>query len=231
MSAQYGNKMTLFSHHGPWVDRTLWLLLIASGLYFLYIGVYETIYSVGLYLIPPIVLLGAAIGLIVYLWPRGTVKKAIRGAIITCTIVFSGFILEHEIVRFKPTKNVIIPTTFEGTVYLIASSEPNQGDIVVNEHGIGYLEWNGNFKLSLYHGERNIDDALHASNTSEIIYYHSDSSVAAAINVWCIDVAPDMNYPTNEWHWVYRKCLDVHDYDSLVHIHAIDPNRVLVRNF
>jgi hypothetical protein len=216
------------SIHWP---KVLVLLYIFSLAYCLYIGVYETIYSLGIY----IVIAFQCIGLIIFsihllvrkFILKGTfnLHKSLRFSIIFLISIQTLWIVTHRIEKYKPTYTISIPEAYIGYVYLF-NSPGERKDITVNMKGIGYIGSEGKAQWRIVREGVDITAAYSTQQTNEINLYDEDSLQLTAYRVGCIVINDSNYYPKRNWDYAAFPCLDVEEFLQLVEEGYIDKSKL-----
>jgi hypothetical protein len=211
-------------------SATIAVLFLVSTITYGIIGGFYTFYSMGIFLVPIVLIITVVTGAFCKWVLRKTSDTSLNIAMGGGFLIFSIFIVAHLIDNYKPTVTVNIPEEFEGCVLMFAV-ESAPGDVEIDDHGIGYYQRMGDFQWKVKHGSTNISGVLNEFHFQQLLFYSSDSTNLTVVTVSCFEVGRDKVYPTREAPWTDELCLDIQEYEGLVESGLIDEAQVLKRHF
>lgn len=209
----------------------LLLLYLSSLAYCFFIGVYETLYSLGVYVLIAIQGIGLLVFFIHLLVTRllSTKKVSLEKSLIVSLVVLTAIHLSvisyHRIEQYKPTYSVSIPDTFKGAVYLFNTPEEVQ-DVIVSEAGIGYIGSKGKREWKFMRAGIDITDAYVTSHMNEIAIYEGDSTRLTAYDVQCLVINDSNIYPKRNSINPVTPCMGATRFLHLVQAGFIDESKL-----
>ena len=206
-------------------DLIAMIAMLLTGLAYAYIGYRYTFYSVGVYLIPVVLVLSAISAFSAVLaknkwrhlwWPifNGT------GA-----VLFAALIAAVAIDNYKPTYVIHIPANFEGMVYLFPAKEKSD-ELFIEENGIGYFMPKQEVDVKVLHGDENISDAMNQYGRGALQFPLADSTQYEAISFTCFEVEKGREYGSSPWNQPHAKCMEEAEFKRLVAAGIIDESRI-----
>lgn len=207
--------------------RYLYMVALwALAAWYAYLGWRETLYGLGVFLVP-LVLIGAALlsGLIVLVW-RGWRKKWFLIFSWISIVALIAIILQHKIERYKPVFNIYIPENYEGMVYLLPAITSTT-ELYIDTNGIGYYNPGREVEVKIYHGTHESTNALNQYGSRTLIFPNADHSHYASIYITCFEVEKHGIYGSSPWNQPHATCLDEQQYLSLVKSGVVDDDCIL----
>lgn len=205
------------SKHWP---EVLLLTYLISFLYCLYIGVFETIYSLGIYVLIAIQGIGLVFFLIHLLATRFLSKtkfevgKSFRFSVLILVFIQILWIVAHRIEKYVPTYTISIPETFTGCVYLFISPE-ERGDVDVSNNGIGYMGSEGKAQWRILRGGIDISDAYSGLQTNSISVYSKDGLQLTKYRIECFEINDSNFYPERSSDYPIDPCMNDEEFLQL----------------
>lgn len=209
------------------LKRISLVLFSVLAIVYLYIGLFDSVfYNLELILLPIVlVAVGSISGILVWVIKKFRVHFL---TIFFClgSLSLLSLIIDHGLKTYKETLTIRIPVGFEGKVHLFHSYYLSS-EVIVSEHGIGYLPDRGDLIHKVVQGSEDITDALNESGGSELIWYQDDSTTTRSIGYSCFEVIKNKKYPTSSFNQKHTSCMNTREFDSLVVLGIIDSNITL----
>lgn len=202
-----------------------WIAILIFGLVYGYVGYRYTFYSVGIYLIPFVLLLGAIAACSAVMAKRSW--RHLWWPIFNWTSsgLFIALIAAVAIDNYKPTYVIYIRENFEGMVYLLPAKESST-ELYIDEHGIGYYNPGREVDVKVYHGNENSTNALNEYGDRTLIFPLADSMHYESFHITCFEVEKGRTYGSSPWNQPHAKCMDEAEFKSLVAAGIIDESRI-----
>lgn len=212
--------------------------LVVLGLYYAWLGYYQTYYGLGIFLVP----MGLLGGLIVWsflflLYWKGLGEERRRSmdlaAQITLMLVngyFVFLIAQHKIERYKPSFFVHVPDDYVGCVYLYPTV-PTGRSTELDSLGVGYIPHSDKYKLVLLRNGVNVTKALETGNHQELNFYREDSTIMDVYSVGCAIITEDGHYPDfSVYSTILMPCMDEIEFQKMIQWGQVDRD-LLVHRF
>jgi hypothetical protein len=202
------------------------LFYLVTLFYGLFVGIHDTIYSLGLYVI--ILIQGVAVVtfLLHYFLNNRDGKTSLTWALVIASVLQSLFITEVYYENYKPTYQIVVPDDLEGCVYFFSTNDIIE-DIAVNDDGIGYLPYGGNVIWEVEQNGRDFPNVWNTSHSDEITIYNQDSTQLIAYDALCLQISVDGNYPNKPIdYYGATLCMDEVEFHQLVSDNVIDEQRL-----
>lgn len=210
--------------------RLLLILYLTSTAYCLFIGVYETFYSLGIYLLLSI----QAIGLVIFvlhlivtkhcLSRQSKSQKSLKWGIVAVVFFQLLWIISHRIENYQPTYIISIPSDYLGCVYLF-DSEENGADTDVTPLGYGYLGNLGKGQWEVLRAGIDISESFAKSESNEISIYSEDSTRLTVYRVICFEVNDSNIYKTRSYNQSFA-CMEASEFLQLIEENYIDQSKL-----
>jgi hypothetical protein len=194
---------------------TAFLIYVVTTGYISYLARYETIYSVGVYAVIAIQVLGLFVLAVTLLFSRFNYLRSLKAFAFAVSLIQFVFIIVHEIDHYKPTYVITIPSNYEGCIYLFVTRE-SRSDVFVDERGIGYVGSTGKAKWEIRRGNECITDAFSTSQHNEIIVRDSSNTLMIAYDVSCLEINESNHYPPRPYDKQTIPCMDSPEFLELV---------------
>jgi hypothetical protein len=206
-------------------DFIAMLSILLTGLVYTFVGYRYTFYSVGVYLIPVVLVLSAIAAFSTVLaknkwrhlwWPIFNS---------TGSILFMALIAAVALDHYKPTYVIHIPENFEGMVYLFPANEKSD-ELYIDENGIGYFMPKQEVDVKVLHGEVDISNAMNQYGQGSLQFSLVDSTQYESIGFSCFEVEKGREYGSSPWNQPHAKCMDEAEFKRLVAAGIIDESRI-----
>jgi len=207
-----------------WLLTVLFTLTLAFAISLAY---FETLYSLGIFLVGFFILLSALIAA-VYLLAKKNTQKAIKLFLFTATLLQLSFIVAHKIDSYQPAFTIAVPDQVEGCVYLFMSTE-QAADVKVDANGIGYMTTKSNIDWKVKRPSRSIDEAFNTIQGSEIQFLSENGLCLSVYNVNCLQLTQADRYPQQPADYPIFPCMDSVEFTALLKSGAVDENRLWKR--
>ena len=194
---------------------------LVSTAYILYIGIYETIYGLGVYEAIIIQIFGLLIFGISLFLSKFNFRKSVKLFAFLVSIIQFVSIIAHEVDQYKPTYVINIPPNYEGCVYLFTTNN-DKSDIEVDSNGIGYMGSKGKAIWEIQKGKESITEAFSNSQQNEIIIRNTLNTLLISYDVACLEISQSNQYTTRQSDNVVYPCMDSKEFLELVNYGIID---------
>lgn len=212
------------------LSRLIVPFYFASLIYSTYIGIYETIYSLGLYSVIAIQAIGLLAFLLHLFIKKFQFQKSLRFALIVLSSLQLSFIVAIRIEKYKPTYTISIPENYSGNVYLFTTTQ-GLDDVQVDERGIGYIGNKGKAQWRLEKGGDDITDAFSTQRWSEIAIYENDSCILKAYDVQCLEINDSNYYPQKAAVFFNIPCLTPDEFLSYIDKGWVDESKLQMKQW
>lgn len=189
--------------------------------YTFYIGIYETLYSLGFYSAIAVQLFGLLIFGFALFLSKLNFRKSLKVFAIVVSSIQCVFIIGHELDQYKPTRVIHIPPNYKGCIYLFVTNQP-KSNIIVDENGIGYIGSKGKATWEIKRGNESITEAFSTSNQNEILIRDSSNTSLIAYEVSCLEIGTLNNDPPRQYDSEIKPCMDSVEFLELVEYGIID---------
>jgi hypothetical protein len=210
--------------------RLLGIIAFILGCSYAYVGFRFTLYGLGVYLVPVVVIVSAFGAVLTIVWKKEWHSKYLPVFYSFTIFLFSYLLIDEGVRNYKPTVTVHVPENYFGMVHIFFG-EGEYKDIYVNQNGIGYFEYHGEVNFEILHGQEDVSDVLNESGNGQIEFWKPDSSEYEVINVACFELVPDRKYPTTPWNNKHSMCVDKSTYLDWKEKGWIDEKKILKKPF
>ena len=202
------------------------LFLLSLGWYG-YIGLYHTLYGIGIYLIPAVLFLALLLWLIFALILGAGWRKSVLIPLYSAFLMYTGLITQHYLSRYKPLVKVHIPSGFEGCIYFIHSNDIIKSDLTPDEHGVVYIPYSDDYRLKARWNGKKAEYVLNTERANQVVYYNRDSTIIRWTDVSCWEIGEDIDYQNIAYvpKELYP-CLDPLAFREMMHLNQLDSSRI-----
>tara|TARA_R110002050_G_scaffold300722_2_gene471968 strand:- start:113465 stop:114136 length:672 start_codon:yes stop_codon:yes gene_type:complete len=204
----------------------LLMICISLTLIYSYLGYYHSsFYRIELILIPFILGLTGLFTFVITAFKRNYISYRFPIFYFLSSIIFTLIIGQHLIADYKPTLEIHVPENYNGMVYLFPSYH-TETSVKISPNGIGYIPHTGAYDFKVFHGNRDITDALNEYGRGQLEFLTALPAQKKSISFTCFEVEKNRAYPSSPWNQKHALCMDRNQFDSLTQIHQIDSSQI-----
>ena len=205
------------------LNRKYWNILIAviylfTAAYCIYIGYFDTFYSLGLYLVLAIQILAVFLFGIVYFLTKKNINKSLIIVAIVISAIQLVWIISDQIEKYVPICEIHLPEEYEGTAYLFYTNK-ELADVKVGNDGIGYIPYSEKVKWKVKKGSYETYKIPFRYN--EIILIDSLLDRQIVYEVSCFNIL-ELGKEESAYPYSTYPCIDENKFIQLVESNTID---------
>ena len=205
------------------INHKYWNILIAVIYLFttvqcIYIGYFDTFYSLGLYLVLAIQIVAVFLFGIVYFLTKKNINKSLIIVAIVISAIQLAWIISDQIEKYVPIYEIRLPEEYVGTVYLFYTNR-ELADVKVGNDGIGYIPYSEKVKWKVKKGSYETYKIPFRFNEIILIDYLLDKQIV--YEVFCFDIS-ELGKEESAYPYKSYPCIYENKFIQLVESNTID---------